>query len=497
MLMTDLPLSIRDRALRDVPPRQPAGYVLYWMHTARRSSWNFALDRAVAWANALALPLLVLETLASDEPWACDRFHRFVLDGMRDNQQSFDACGIAYYPFIGATGASVAELVDALATQAALVVTERESIPGAHGVARVSSRVEARVEDVDTHGILPLEASRADQPFAAAYAFRRHLQRLLPSHLGHRPLAERDIAPKIRRPAAQLPARVADRWPRVASEQLAVGADARIYPIDHRVAPIKASGGAVAAAAHLEQFVEELLSQYSERHSHPDDAVTSALSPYLHFGHISAHQIVWRVLDHEGWTPSRLSTKASGAKAGWWGVSPSAEAFLDQIITWRELGFHEAAVNPAFDRYDALPNWARRTLETHRSDPRPHLYSLDQLDRGATHDPLWNAAQCQLRTEGRLHNYLRMLWGKKILEWTPSGPDALAVMIELNNRYALDGRDPNSYSGILWVLGRYDRPWPERPIFGTIRCMTSASTSRKLRVAQYLARYGPAGPALW
>ena len=146
-----------------------------------------------------------------------------------------------------------------------------------------------------------------------------------------------------------------------------------------------------------------------------------------------------------------------------------------------------------YDRYESLPAWARATLARHAADPRPHVYTLADFEAARTHDPLWNAAQTHLLREGRIHNYLRMLWGKKVLEWTASPEEALAVLVELNNKYAVDGRDPNSYSGIFWVLGRYDRPWgPERPVFGTVRYMSSQNTLRKLRVRQYLARYGPA-----
>jgi len=150
-----------------------------------------------------------------------------------------------------------------------------------------------------------------------------------------------------------------------------------------------------------------------------------------------------------------------------------------------------AANRPDHREYESLPDWALQTLEAHAADARPHLYSLEEFQAAATHDELWNAAQRQLLRDGIIHNYLRMLWGKKILEWTPHPRDAARIMIELNNRYAIDGRDPNSYSGIYWCLGRYDRPWgPERPVFGKIRYMTSRNTARKLRLREYLERYG-------
>jgi deoxyribodipyrimidine photo-lyase len=168
-------------------------------------------------------------------------------------------------------------------------------------------------------------------------------------------------------------------------------------------------------------------------------------------------------------------------------MSASAEAFLDQIVTWRELGFNLCWQRSDYDRYDSLPDWARRTLAAHARDRREHVYTLEQFEAAATHDPLWNAAQRQLVREGRIHNYLRMLWGKKILQWTPGPEAALAVMLELNDKYAVDGRDPNSCSGIFWVLGRYDRAWgPERPVFGTVRYMSSENTARKVRVKEYV-----------
>jgi deoxyribodipyrimidine photo-lyase len=180
-------------------------------------------------------------------------------------------------------------------------------------------------------------------------------------------------------------------------------------------------------------------------------------------------------------------------------VGESAEGFLDQLVTWRELGFNMCSKRDDFERYESLPDWAQTTLAEHASDPRQFNYTLDEFAQAETHDPLWNAAQRQLIREGKIHNYLRMLWGKKILEWSATPQDSLAVMIELNNRFALDGRDPNSYSGIFWILGRYDRAWgPERPIFGKIRYMSSDNTARKLDVTKYLEKHGPnAQASLW
>jgi deoxyribodipyrimidine photo-lyase len=174
-------------------------------------------------------------------------------------------------------------------------------------------------------------------------------------------------------------------------------------------------------------------------------------------------------------------------------VSPSAEGLLDQLVTWRELGFNFAFRHPReIDRYESLPGWAIASLETHASDPRPYVYTLAEFENSETHDHIWNAAQRELVTTGTLHNYMRMLWGKQILHWSKSPEDAIKILIHLNNTYALDGRDPNSYSGIFWVLGRYDRAWgPKRPVFGSVRYMTSESAMRKLKMKKYLEKYKP------
>jgi deoxyribodipyrimidine photo-lyase len=289
-----------------------------------------------------------------------------------------------------------------------------------------------------------------------------------------------------------LPAAILRRWPPapVALLDGDPGALARLA-IDHTVQPVGYSGGGTAAQAELSKFLDRKLRGYADRANHPDDDVRSGLSPYLHFGHLSAHEVFSELTRRENWSPAKVSSASRGWRGDWWGVSPSAEAFLDQLITWRELGCNMSSQRDDYDRFESLPEWAQTTLTRHAADPRPVVYTPDDFEAGRTHDPLWNAAQTQLVREGRIHNYLRMLWGKKILEWSTSPRDALEVMIQLNNKYGVDGRDPNSYSGILWVLGRYDRPWgPKRPIFGTVRYMSSASTLRKLRVRDYLARYG-------
>jgi deoxyribodipyrimidine photo-lyase len=283
-----------------------------------------------------------------------------------------------------------------------------------------------------------------------------------------------------------------ESWPLLFRELLDSNTEGlRVLPVDHSVGPAATRGGSSTAKSAWRRFLTRRLEVYDEDRNQPELDATSGLSPYLHFGHIASHQVFADLMKREDWSMERVRPKADGSR-GWWGVSESGEAFLDQLVTWRELGFNMCWSRPDYDTYSSLPDWARATLAEHAADRRPHVYSLEELEEGRTHDPLWNASQMQLVTEGRIHNYLRMLWGKKILEWSPSPQEALRIMIELNNKYALDGRDPNSYSGIFWCLGRYDRPWgPERPIFGKIRYMSSENTARKVGVKTFIETYAP------
>jgi deoxyribodipyrimidine photo-lyase len=356
-------------------------------------------------------------------------------------------------------------------------------------VAAAGPRIPVLLEAVDSNGLLPLAAT--ERVFPTAFAFRRLLQAELPAHLGELPAADPLRGSGLPRLGA-LPDEVIRRWPATPAAELAnpVSLLASL-PLDRAVPAVpEIQGGSAAGRSRLERFVRSGLDAYPEARNHPDDDAGSGLSPYLHFGHVSAHEAFAAVAAREEWSAERLALKPTGKRSGWWGMGEAAEAFLDQLVTWREVGFNFAAKRDDAESYEALPPWALASLGKHASDSRTHLYTADQLDEGRTHDPLWNAAQHQLAREGRIHNYLRMLWGKKILEWSPSPPEAREVMFSLNDKWALDGSDPNSASGIMWCLGRYDRPWgPERAIFGTVRFMSSANTARKVRVKEYLARH--------
>lgn len=472
----------------DSPIRAGGAYVLLWMTAQRRTRYNFALERAVALCNQLKRPLLVLEALRVDYHWASVRLHQFVLEGMRDNRSRFEAAGAAYFPYVEPHAGAGKGLLAALAEQACVVVTDTYPCFFLRGLPqKVAGRLPVRVESVDSCGLVPLVAT--DRAYPTAHAFRRFLQTALCDHLHHLPVAE-PLAALRHWTGAAIPSAIQKRWPAISVEAMLAEGLATL-PIDQAVGPAVFSGGQVAALACVDRFVEQRLTRYTER-NHPDEEVASGLSPYLHFGHVSPAEVFARVAEREGWTPDELTPSRGGARSGWWHMNEGAESFLDELVTWRELGFNMCFHRDDYDQFASLPEWAQRTMAEHAEDERPELYTLEQLTRAETGDAIWNAAQRQLVEEGRLHNYLRMLWGKKIYQWSPTPIDALERMIELNNRYAVDGRDPNSYSGIFWVLGRYDRAWgPERPIFGKLRYMTSENTKKKLKMTAYLRRFGP------
>jgi deoxyribodipyrimidine photo-lyase len=485
----------RIRRVNDAPVNRGGEYVLLWTIAARRHAWSFALDRATEWAHEVGRPVLVLEGLRCGYPHASDRIHAFALQGMAESARALADAGVAYYPYVEPAPGAGRGLLAALAARASVVVTD--DFPGfflPRMVAAAGAALPVRLEAVDGNGLLPMSA--APSVFPTAYAFRRHLQRQLPDRLGAFPSTdplERDgIA------GATVPDEVHSRWPAASPALLSADPSALArLPIDHAVPQVPgAPGGSAAARDRLSAFLARRLPRYLER-SHPDEDSASGLSPWIHFGHLSVHEIFRAVARHEGWKPQRIGTMRTGKREGFWGMSPPAEAFLDELVTWRELGFNMLFRRPqAATDLDSLPPWAALTLSEHASDPRDPLYDRATLERAATHDEIWNAAQRQLLAEGRIHNYLRMLWGKKILQWSASPREALATMIHLNDRWALDGRDPNSASGIFWCLGRYDRPWaPERPVFGVIRYMSSENTLRKLHMTDYLGRFG-AAPAL-
>jgi deoxyribodipyrimidine photo-lyase len=489
MKHSDVP-ALRLRDLNGQAIRPCGDYVLYWMIANRRTRWNFSLQRAVDWSRELRKPLVILEALRCDYPWACDRFHRFVIQGMADNSAALRGKPVTYYPYLERQRGDGDGLLFALAERACLVVSDDFPcffLP--RMFTAVSRRLPVRLELVDSNGLLPMRAT--ERAFRRAFDFRRFLQKELLPHLAEAPQINPLARLKLPQ-VARIPGKMTKQWPAEDPNKLRLLADKLGgFDIDHSVGAALLTGGQRAANAQMKLFLRKHLQAYSKYRSQPQQEVASGLSPYLHFGHISAHEVFAAVTQFERWTPGKLAQDAKGSARGWWGMGDNAESFLDELITWRELGYNMCSHRSDYARYCSLPDWARATLAAHADDRREYVYSLDEFEMSQTHDALWNGAQRQLVLEGRMHNYLRMLWGKKILEWSASPRHALDVMIELNNKYAVDGRNPNSYSGIFWVLGRYDRPWgPERPIFGKIRYMSSDNTSRKVKVNEYIEKYG-------
>lgn len=465
------------------------------MIAARRVTFNFALDRALEHCRDLGRPLLIFEALRCGYRWASDRMHRFVVDGMADNAAACAKAGVSYLPYLEPEPGAGSGLLAQLARDACVIVTDDYPcffLP--RMISAAAKTLPVLLEAVDSNGMLPLRV--ANQIFSSAYSFRRFLQKNLPAHLAEMPKASPFAGLNL--PGSALIAeKVVSRW-RPADATLLASKNGILakFPIDHTVAPSKIHGGAVAARKRMNDFFHSGFADYGEKRNQPELEVASGLSPYLHFGHISVHEIFREVVRREKWNPEKLSVRADGSRVGWWNMSANAESFLDELITWREVGYNFSSHSDLYDRYESLPTWALKTLKQHSRDEREHVYSLEDFASAKTYDPLWNAAQMQLVLEGRIHNYLRMLWGKKILEWSRTPQGAVDILIELNNKYGLDGRDPNSYSGIFWCMGRYDRPWgPERPIYGQVRYMSSENTARKVSVKNYIRKYSPTGQA--
>ena len=474
----------RLRRLNQAPTASRGEYVLYWMQAARRLERNHALDYALACARELARPLVVFEALRIDYPWASQRLHRFVLEGMSDNAAHAAAIGLDYWPFVETRPGEGRGLMRRLASRASLVVTD--DFPGFIVPAQseaLARTVEVPVFAVDANGIVPL--ARLGAPASAAAHLRPRLHKDLAEAWANRATARP-------RPLARPRALVApfETWK---APDLDACVDA--LAIDRSVPPVADTpGGRRAGRARLRAFVTRRLRGYAEGRSQPsapDAGHASGLSPYLHFGHLGVQEVAEAVLGTAGrWTPAELRVHNRGRREGYFADDTDVNAFLDEALTWRDLGFHwlRARGGAAGSLETALPGWALATLGAHAGDRRPWLYGADELEAGATHDPLWNAAQRELVATGTIHNYLRMLWGKKVLEWSASPTEAYRVLVHLNNKYALDGRDPNSWSGILWCFGLFDRPWaPERKVFGSVRYMSSENTARKFRLGPYLA----------
>lgn len=510
---TSHPRAARIRYANDRPFHAKGEYVLYWAQMFRRLHSSHALDHALELAAEYGKPLVVYEALKLNYPWAAARHHAFILQGMRDNAAAARRLGLAYWPFVETPADNGRGLVKKLTDDAVCVVTDDYPafIVPAHNRA-LADKCHVPVILVDGNSVVPL--SRLGEPVAAAAHLRPRIHKLFAEEWGRRAKAEPDV-PKVAKSKLKPPFEPWDAKQNVL--KFVAG-----LPVDSSVCSVPGiEGGAVAGTAVLDEFVTDKLRRYADGRNEPNDpehVAASRLSPYLHYGHVGIEQVTAAVLG-EDWTPKRINPKTRN-KDDFFCRDANVNSFLDEAITWRDVGYHwhfargqgaggqenkswqtKTDTIPLFnfETMDfspggertldvVLPDWAKTTLRKHVKDRREFLYTLEEFEAAATHDELWNAAQTELVVTGRIHNYLRMLWAKKVLEWTESAAEAYTILEHLNNKYALDGRDPNSYTGIHWCFGLFDRPWPpERPVFGSVRYMSSDNTARKFDLDGYFA----------
>jgi deoxyribodipyrimidine photo-lyase len=440
----------RVRNLNDGEVRKGGGYVLYWMQQAQRAELNHALEYAVHRANELGLPLLVAFGLMDDYPEANLRHYHFLLHGLADVAAALDRRGI---PFVLQRGAPD-EVAIGLGREAALVVCDRGYLrPQRAWRERVAASLPCLVVQVESDVVVPVELA-SDKKEHAARTLRpkitRHLQRFL-----------------VDLPRAELPR---GDVPGIEGEDLSdVDALLEKLTLDRQVPPVLLfEGGTAAGKKVLSDFLDQKFDDYAENRNQPQTDHVSHMSKYLHFGQLSPIYVALQIQEH--------------------GADDNADTYLEELIIRRELPMNFVFYEPRYDEYDALPEWSRRTLAQHAADPRDPRYTVQQLEEAQTHDPYWNAAMDEMRYVGYMHNYMRMYWGKKILEWSASPEEGYRTTLHLNNKYFLDGRDANSFANVAWVYGQHDRGWAERPVFGTTRYMSAGGLERKADPQGYIAK---------
>ncbi len=432
----------------------PGDFVLYWMQASQRARYNHALEYAIRRANDLHLPIVVAFCLIDDYPEANMRHFAFMLEGLQSTLRELRDRNIETVVKRGSPLLQIPEM----AARAALVVTDRGYLRHQKlWRAQVAERLNCPLIQVETDAIVPVESASRKAEYSAA-TLRPKIGQVLLRYLV--PLEAIDaVAPRI-----SLDEGTVD-----------LTSVAGTMHVDTGVPPVTGmSGGASEAENLLTSFLETKLPLYDQDRNNPAVVRSSRLSPYIHFGQISPLYIGLRTHEREG---------------------PGVESFLEELIIRRELSLNYVHYHKQYDSLSPLPAWARATLNDHAGDKRPYLYDLDSLERGETHDAYWNAAQLEMVRTGTMHNYMRMYWGKKLIEWSTSAEEAFKTAVYLNNRWELDGRDPNSYSGIAWCFGMHDRAWSERPIFGKVRYMNARGLERKFDMKAYLTRINAEGVA--
>lgn len=434
------------------PPDPEGKCVVYWMQRAQRAFDNPALDVAVNAGNELAKPVVVFFAPVPFYPRANLRHFSFLADGIANMAETLARRRIG---FVLRTYPAHSLLKFCEEVRPALVIGDENPLrEPEEWRCRVARRLRVPLWTVDADVIVPSKLLVREQ--YAARTIRPRLHQLLPEFLHRRGNPEARVRWKA--PSAILSLRPEEDV-------------TREWALDRSVPRVtKLRGGSRWGLQMLKQFVREKLQGYPDRRNRPELEGTSRLSPYLHFGHIGPHTVATAIQDADV-------------------TAPAKQAFLEQLLVRRELAVNFVRFNSSYDSVECLEPWANRSFAEHAGDRRPVIYSEEQLEYAETHDRLWNAAHRQMVLTGWMHNYLRMYWAKKILEWSPSTALALQRALWLNDRYELDGRDPNGYAGLAWaIVGKHDRAWSERPVFGKIRYMSSASTSRKFDSEKFIAQ---------
>lgn len=449
-------VNVASRAPQDQSPEQ---FVLYWMHHALRVEDNPALELAVMLASRLSRPLLVYLGLSERYRFASDRHHTFILQGFQDVHAQLSTLGIPVVLHVERYGHRGPHLRTLVSRSCCTVTEEMPVAPTRGWLERLSSTTRVPILAVDCSCVVPLRLM--GRAYARAFEFRSETQELRATRLQH-PWPTLIWNGETEVPAS-LPFEPIDQPREINLAELVGQCD-----VDHLVAPVPHTpGGTTAGVARWADFCDNGLAAYADDRNDPLAVRGSRMSAYLHYGMVS---------------PFRL-TREAAERSG-----PGPEKFLDEMLVWRELSWSFCFHRPDHGLMSALPAWAIRTLVDHETDERPALLDWERLARGETGDSLWDAAQKSLLVHGELHNNVRMTWGKALLNWTQTPGHALDLLIDLNHRYALDGRDPSSYGGLLWCLGLFDRPiTPAHPIFGTVRTRPTRDHTRRLDVARYHA----------
>jgi len=445
---------IQKERIKPLNQQSPANrrFVLYWMQASQRAEYNHALEYAIDQANALKKPLLVYFGVTDAFPEANARHYYFMLQGLNEVKAALNTRGIKFLIQRQSPEVGIIEL----ARHSALVVVDAGYLKIQRQWRQiVAERIDCPLIQVESDVIVPVATASTKENFSAA-TLRPRIKRHLPFFI--KPLATRPLD------HASLDLDI-DWEPFDISNiaQALLGLD-----IDHSVAPVTDwVGGTVSAKQCLADFINHKLDHYAELRNDPGQDNLSRMSPFLHFGQISTLFIALEVLESN---------------------SPGMDSYLEELIVRRELSMNFCYYNPKYDSLDGLPAWAHNTLTQHQRDPREFIYELPELEQAQTHDPYWNAAQQEMVLTGKMHGYMRMYWGKKILEWSRTLTEAFQQALYLNNKYELDGRDPNAFTGVAWCFGKHDRAWSERDIFGKVRYMNANGLKRKFDMATYVEK---------